>query len=214
MVHYGPAWVPTSFDNHALNSVCTWARPECTLFVELRKALCAHSISLCLRSCPLVACERGLFHGIHTIWGIIFILYLFCRLLLKEIRRLRDEHDEASKSAAQIAQNPELLAELKLLRQRKDELEMRMSALQESRRELMVQLEGLMNLLKVSSKASDSIERANQAMWLHGCLYSSLSSSSSSSSLDFFSSSGRTSYYGHPWWFLFIHEQCDATLIQ
>ncbi|XP_031553860.1 dystrobrevin beta-like [Actinia tenebrosa] len=70
------------------------------------------------------------------------------RLLLKEIRRLRDEHDEASKSAAQIAQNPELLAELKLLRQRKDELEMRMSALQESRRELMVQLEGLMNLLK------------------------------------------------------------------
>lgn len=91
-------------------------------------------------------------------------MYLFCRLLLKEIRRLRDEHDEASKSAAQIAQNPELLAELKLLRQRKDELEMRMSALQESRRELMVQLEGLMNLLKVSSKASDSIERANQAM--------------------------------------------------
>ena len=73
------------------------------------------------------------------------------RLLLKEIRRLRDEHEEASRSAAQIAQNPQLLAELKLLRQRKDELELRMSALQESRRELMVQLEGLMNLLKVSS---------------------------------------------------------------
>ncbi|XP_032220916.1 dystrobrevin beta isoform X2 [Nematostella vectensis] len=73
------------------------------------------------------------------------------RLLLKEIRRLRDEHDEASKSAAQLAQNPELLAELKLLRQRKDELELRMSALQESRRELMVQLEGLMNLLKAGS---------------------------------------------------------------
>ncbi|NXS17776.1 DTNA protein, partial [Mystacornis crossleyi] len=34
------------------------------------------------------------------------------------------------------------------LRQRKDELEQRMSALQESRRELMVQLEGLMKLLK------------------------------------------------------------------
>ena len=34
-------------------------------------------------------------------------------------------------------------------RQRKDELEQRMSALQESRRELMVQLEGLMRLLKV-----------------------------------------------------------------
>ena len=35
------------------------------------------------------------------------------------------------------------------LRQQKDELEQRMSALQESRRELMVQLEGLMKLLKV-----------------------------------------------------------------
>lgn len=34
-------------------------------------------------------------------------------------------------------------------RHRKDELERRMSALQESRRELMVQLEGLMRLLKV-----------------------------------------------------------------
>lgn len=35
------------------------------------------------------------------------------------------------------------------LRQRKEELEQRMSALQESRRELMVQLEQLMLLLKV-----------------------------------------------------------------
>ena len=38
-------------------------------------------------------------------------------------------------------------------RQRKDELEQRMSALQESRRELMVQLEGLMKLLKVRAGA-------------------------------------------------------------
>lgn len=38
-------------------------------------------------------------------------------------------------------------------RQRKDELEQRMSALQESRRELMVQLEGLMKLLKVRAAA-------------------------------------------------------------
>lgn len=36
-------------------------------------------------------------------------------------------------------------------RQRKDELEQRMSSLQESRRELMVQLEGLMKLLKVTN---------------------------------------------------------------
>lgn len=38
-------------------------------------------------------------------------------------------------------------------RQRKDELEQRMSSLQESRRELMVQLEGLMKLLKVMNAA-------------------------------------------------------------
>lgn len=43
-----------------------------------------------------------------------------------------------------VSDGPFLLA-----RQRKDELEQRMSALQESRRELMVQLEGLMKLLKV-----------------------------------------------------------------
>lgn len=42
-----------------------------------------------------------------------------------------------------------------LNRQRKDELEQRMSALQESRRELMVQLEGLMKLLKVSHLLSE-----------------------------------------------------------
>ncbi|CAH3107802.1 unnamed protein product [Porites lobata] len=84
------------------------------------------------------------------------------RLLLKEIRRLRDEHEEASRSAAQIAQNPQLLAELKLLRQRKDELELRMSALQESRRELMVQLEGLMNLLKAGSPRTPRSPKAQR----------------------------------------------------
>lgn len=41
-----------------------------------------------------------------------------------------------------------------LFRQRKDELEQRMSALQESRRELMVQLEGLMKLLKVKCSST------------------------------------------------------------
>lgn len=42
-------------------------------------------------------------------------------------------------------------------RQRKDELEQRMSALQESRRELMVQLEGLMKLLKVRTRPVCSV---------------------------------------------------------
>ncbi len=45
-----------------------------------------------------------------------------------------------------------------MLRQRKDELEMRMSALQETRRELMVQLEGLMKLLKVSRDIQTEIQ--------------------------------------------------------
>ncbi|XP_073487646.1 dystrobrevin alpha isoform X2 [Aquarana catesbeiana] len=71
------------------------------------------------------------------------------REILQEIQRLRIEHEQASQPTPEKAQqNPTLLAELRLLRQRKDELEQRMSALQESRRELMVQLESLMKLLK------------------------------------------------------------------
>ncbi|KAM7367632.1 hypothetical protein PAMP_013918 [Pampus punctatissimus] len=81
------------------------------------------------------------------------------REILAEIKRLRVEHDAACQpSPEKSSTNPTLLAELRLLRQRKDELEQRMSSLQESRRELMVQLEGLMKLLKAagSSHASPS----------------------------------------------------------
>ncbi|XP_051908287.1 dystrobrevin, beta a isoform X3 [Hippocampus zosterae] len=71
------------------------------------------------------------------------------REILAEIKRLRSEHDAVCQPGPEKgATNPTLLAELRLLRQRKDELEQRMSSLQESRRELMVQLEGLMKLLK------------------------------------------------------------------
>ncbi|XP_041102004.1 dystrobrevin alpha-like isoform X28 [Polyodon spathula] len=77
------------------------------------------------------------------------------REILQEIQRLRLEHEQASQHSPEKAQqNPTLLAELRLLRQRKDELEQRMSALQESRRELMVQLEGLMKLLKTQGAGS------------------------------------------------------------
>ncbi|XP_037364570.1 dystrobrevin alpha isoform X4 [Talpa occidentalis] len=77
------------------------------------------------------------------------------REILQEIQRLRLEHEQASQPTPEKAQqNPTLLAELRLLRQRKDELEQRMSALQESRRELMVQLEGLMKLLKTQGASS------------------------------------------------------------
>ncbi|XP_056593714.1 dystrobrevin alpha isoform X2 [Triplophysa dalaica] len=75
--------------------------------------------------------------------------------ILQEIQRLRQQHEEASHPPFdKNQQNPMLLAELRLLRQRKDELEQRMSALQESRRELMVQLEQLMLLLKTQGPSS------------------------------------------------------------
>nr|XP_057912788.1 dystrobrevin, beta a isoform X3 [Doryrhamphus excisus] len=77
------------------------------------------------------------------------------REILAEIKRLRSEHDAACQpSPEKGSTNPTLLAELRLLRQRKDELEQRMSSLQESRRELMVQLEGLMKLLKAQAAGS------------------------------------------------------------
>uniref|UniRef100_A0A3B3CSN6 Dystrobrevin n=1 Tax=Oryzias melastigma TaxID=30732 RepID=A0A3B3CSN6_ORYME len=77
------------------------------------------------------------------------------REILAEIKRLRAEHDAACQpSPGRSSTNPTLLAELRQLRQRKDELEQRMSSLQESRRELMVQLEGLMKLLKAQAAGS------------------------------------------------------------
>ncbi|XP_026057317.1 dystrobrevin alpha-like isoform X4 [Carassius auratus] len=78
--------------------------------------------------------------------------------ILQEIQRLRLQHEEASQPPLDKSQqNPTLLAELRLLRQRKEELEQRMSSLQDSRRELMVQLEQLMLLLK-----EEELKRANQ----------------------------------------------------
>ncbi|XP_053300562.1 dystrobrevin beta isoform X1 [Pleuronectes platessa] len=77
------------------------------------------------------------------------------REILAEIKHLRTEHDAACQLGPERGTtNPTLLAELRLLRQRKDELEQRMSSLQESRRELMVQLEGLMKLLKAQAAGS------------------------------------------------------------
>lgn len=77
------------------------------------------------------------------------------REILQEIQRLRLQHEEASQPPPDRGQqNPTLLTELRLLRQRKDELEQRMSTLQESRRELMVQLEQLMMLLKTQGPGS------------------------------------------------------------
>uniref|UniRef100_A0A4W4FC20 ZZ-type domain-containing protein n=1 Tax=Electrophorus electricus TaxID=8005 RepID=A0A4W4FC20_ELEEL len=86
--------------------------------------------------------------SLDTVLSAVLVFFVH-REILKEIQRLRQQHDEACQPPNdKVHQNPTLLAELRHLRQRKEELEQRMSALQGSRRELMVQLEQLMLLLK------------------------------------------------------------------
>ena len=90
-----------------------------------------------------------------------------CREILREIQRLRLEQQQQVATSCggrsefdffvyggpapynNNTSSTPLAVELHLLRQRRDELESRMRALQGSRRELMMQLEGLMKLLKV-----------------------------------------------------------------
>lgn len=73
-----------------------------------------------------------------------------------EIQRLRQEQEQTVIDHTRFQRNPVLMAELRLLRQRRDELEMRMAALQDSRKELMIQLEGLMKLLRNSNSPRSS----------------------------------------------------------
>ena len=75
--------------------------------------------------------------------------FLHFRELLEEIRNLREVREAASDQPNGPSADPAQLEELKGLRQKKDELELRMSSLQETRKELMSQLEGLMSILKV-----------------------------------------------------------------
>jgi uncharacterized coiled-coil DUF342 family protein len=63
--------------------------------------------------------------------------------IMREIQRLRQVEQDPSGQ-----ENPQLVQELRALRQRKGELEGHLGALQDSRRQLMHQLEGLMKLLK------------------------------------------------------------------
>lgn len=63
--------------------------------------------------------------------------------IMREIARLRQQEQEQM-----IQESPALMNELRALRQRKGELEGHLGALQDSRRQLMGQLEGLMRLLK------------------------------------------------------------------
>jgi EF-hand/Zinc finger, ZZ type len=63
--------------------------------------------------------------------------------IMREIQKLRQQEQEAMGG-----ESPQLVSELRALRQRKGELEGHLGALQDSRRQLMQQLEGLMKLLK------------------------------------------------------------------
>lgn len=70
--------------------------------------------------------------------------------IMREIARLRRQQE-----AEQMApENPALINELRALRQRKGELEGHLGALQDSRRQLMDQLEGLMRMLKNQQTSS------------------------------------------------------------
>ena len=73
-----------------------------------------------------------------------------CRELMEQIRNLRQVREAAADKSNGATTDPAQMEELKALRQKKDELELRMSSLQETRKELMSQLEGLMSILKVS----------------------------------------------------------------
>ncbi|KAK0181306.1 hypothetical protein PV327_003599 [Microctonus hyperodae] len=64
--------------------------------------------------------------------------------IMREIARLRRQQEI---EAAEM-EDPALMSELRALRLRKDELETHLASLQDSRRQLMVQLEGLMKMLK------------------------------------------------------------------
>ncbi|KAK4885532.1 hypothetical protein RN001_001803 [Aquatica leii] len=68
------------------------------------------------------------------------------REIMREIARLRRQQE--IESSGHGSENPALMSELRALRMRKDELEAHLTTLQDSRRQLMIQLEGLMKMLK------------------------------------------------------------------
>lgn len=69
--------------------------------------------------------------------------------IMREIARLRRQQEAES-----TQESPALMNELRALRQRKGELEGHLGTLQDSRRQLMQQLEGLMRMLKNQQTAS------------------------------------------------------------
>ncbi|KAF9794732.1 hypothetical protein SFRURICE_017422, partial [Spodoptera frugiperda] len=77
------------------------------------------------------------------------------REIMREIARLRRQQEAEASAGGGVGSAP-LVSELRLLRQRKDELEGHLSSLQESRKHLMHQLEGLMRMLKTQQSSPRS----------------------------------------------------------
>lgn len=77
---------------------------------------------------------------------LIFQLENKNREIMKEIARLRKQQE--AEEYGGLEENPALMNELRALRLRKHELETHLTTLQDSRKHLMIQLEGLMKLLK------------------------------------------------------------------
>ncbi|GFQ80983.1 dystrobrevin alpha [Trichonephila clavata] len=75
------------------------------------------------------------------------------REIMREIIRLRKQQEEEDE-ALRSDRNPTLLTELRALRMRKADLERHLSSLQESRRDLVLQLDVLMRMLKDHSPLS------------------------------------------------------------
>ncbi|XP_062530342.1 dystrobrevin beta isoform X1 [Bombyx mori] len=76
------------------------------------------------------------------------------REIMREIARLRRQQEAEAGAGSTSA--PPLVSELRALRQRKDELEGHLSSLQDSRKHLMQQLEGLMRMLKTQQSSPRS----------------------------------------------------------
>lgn len=84
--------------------------------------------------------------ALYGLWKILALIIRFVIPFFFHISR----QQEAEASAGGGVTSAPLVSELRLLRQRKDELEGHLSSLQESRKHLMHQLEGLMRMLKVT----------------------------------------------------------------
>lgn len=75
----------------------------------------------------------------------------FIFLRISQLYR-RQQELEGANAIPEGEENPALVTELRALRLRKDELENHLQNLQDSRRQLLIQLEGLMKMLKVRRK--------------------------------------------------------------